>query len=206
MRNVILICSSVVFSFFLVVSAIAMEFSADIVSSSQGHTATSKIFVKDQKSRMEPKGQPTYSIMRGDKQVVWMVMPDQKSYMEMKPNPGQQPRTEEKVGGEVSRKLIGSETVDGHPAQKYEVTYSESGKTEKMYQWMATDIKFPVKMAAVDGSWTVEYKNIKMAAQPDTLFEVPSDYKKMAMPAMPSMPGMPKMPKLPGKTSPGQGE
>jgi hypothetical protein len=68
---------------------------------------------------------------------------------------------------------------------------------------MATDIKFPVKMAAVDGSWTMEYKNINMGTQPDSLFELPSGYKKMTMP---SMPGMPKMPKIPGKAGPGQGD
>ena len=104
--------------------------------------------------------------------------------------------------GEVSRKLIGAETIDGHPTQKYEVTYTEAGKTEKMYQWMATDIKFPIKMAAVDGTWTMEYKNIKMGSQPARLFELPSDYKKMVTPSMPGMPstqGTPKMPKTPGK-------
>ena len=196
MRKAIPICGFVALILGLVTGAFAIEFSADMVSSAQGQTTTSKIFVKDQRFRMEPKGQPTYSIMRGDKQVVWMVMPDQNSYMEMKPSPSQQPKTEEKVRGEVSRKLIGPETVDGHPTQKYEVTYTEAGKTEKMHQWMATDIKFPVKMAAVDGSWTMEYKNINMGTQPDSLFEVPSGYKKMTMP---SMPGMPNMPKMPGK-------
>jgi Domain of unknown function (DUF4412) len=200
MRKAILTCGLVVLGLGLVTGAFAMEFSADMVSSSQGHTTTSKVFVKGQKFRMEPKGQPTYSIMRQDKQVVWMVMPDQKSYMEMKPNPSQQPRTEEKVRGEVSRKLLGPETIDGHPTQKYEVTYTEGGKTDKMFQWMATDIKFPVKMAAVDGSWTMEYRNINTGTQADSLFELPSGYKKMTMP---SMPGMPKMP---GKTGSGQGD
>lgn len=203
MRKAVLTCGLVALGLGLVTGVFAMEFSADMVSSAHGQTSTSKVFVKDQRFRTETKGQTTYSIMRGDKQVVWMVMPDQKSYMEMKPNPNQQSRTEEKVRGEVSRKLIGPETVDGHPTQKYEVTYTRGDKTEKMYQWMATDIKFPVKTAAVDGSWTMEYKNINMGSQPDSLFELPSGYKKMTMP---SMPGMPKMPKIPGKTGPGQGE
>jgi hypothetical protein len=196
MKKVVLACGLVVIVLSFVTSALAVEFSADMVSTAHGQSTTSKIFAKDQKFRMEPKGAPTYSIVRGDKQVTWLVMPDQKSYMEMKAEPGKEPKAEEKVRGEVSRKLVGAETVDGHPTQKYEVTYTEGGKTEKMYQWMATDIKFPVKMAAVDGSWTMEYKNIKMGSQPASLFEVPSGYKKMGMP---SMPGMPKMPKIPGK-------
>ena len=196
MRKAVLICGLFMIVFCLVTGAFAIEFSADMVSSAHGQTTTSKVFAKDQKFRMEPKGQPMYSIVRGDKHVVWMVMPDQMSYMEMQANPSQQLKVEEKVQGEVSRKLIGSEKIDGHPARKYEVTYGEGGKTEKMYQWMATDIKFPVKMAAVDGNWAIEYRNIKMGTQPASLFEVPFGYNKMALP---SMPGASKAPKPPGK-------
>jgi hypothetical protein len=199
MKKAVLVCGLVAIVLCLVTGVFAMEFSADTVSSAHGRTTTSKVFAKDQKFRMEPKDALTYSIVRGDKQVVWMVMSEQKSYMEMKTDPGRQLKVEEKVRGEVSRKVIGAETIDGHPTQKYEVTYTEGGKTDKMYQWMATDIKFPIKMAAVDGSWTMEYKNVKMGTQPASLFEVPSDYKKMETPSMPGMPGMPKMPKMPGK-------
>ena len=166
----------------------AVEFSADVVTTAQGRTMTSKMFVKGNKSRMEAQGQSGYTIVRGDKETVWLVNPGQKSYMEMKLDPSRKPRVDEKVQGEISRKLIGSETIDAHPAQKYEVTYTARGKTTKMYQWMATDIKFPVKMAAVDGSWITEYKNIKMGRQADDLFEVPGGYKKGEMPTMPGMP------------------
>ncbi len=167
------------------VCAWAMEFSANVVSTQGGNTNTSKMFIKDKKVRMEGQGQQGYSIMRGDKDVVWIVTPAQKSYMEMKAEPTAKPKVDEKVQGEVSRKLVGSETIDGHPTQKYEITYNTGGKTEKMYQWMATDIKFPVKMAALDGSWTMEYRNIKMGGQADSLFEVPSGYAKVTMPGMP---------------------
>jgi hypothetical protein len=196
MRKVVLICGLFMIVSCLVTGAFAMEFSADMVSTAHGRTTTTKVFAKDQKFRMEPKDALTYSIVRGDKQVLWMIMPDQKSYMEMKTDPNRQLKVEEKVKGEVSRRMIGAEKIDGHPTQKYEVTYAEGGKTEKMYQWMATDIKFPIKMAAVDGSWTMEYKNVKIGTQPAGLFELPSDYKKVETP---SMPGMPKMPKAPGK-------
>ncbi len=181
----------------LATAAWALEFSADAVTTAQGRTMNSKMFVKDKKSRMEMQGRPGYTIMRGDKEVVWMVNPDQKSYMEMKLDPTRKPKVEEKIQGEVSRKLVGSETIDKHPAQKYEVTYTVQGKTEKMYQWIATDINFPVKSASVDGSWTTEYKNIKMGGQSDDLFEVPAGYKKSTMPAMPAMPKGMTMPKNP---------
>jgi hypothetical protein len=58
-------------------------------------------------------------------------------------------------------------------------------KTINTYQWMATDINFPVKTAAVDGSWSMEYKDIKLGSQPDSLFELPAGYQKMSIPSMP---------------------
>lgn len=173
--------------------AFALDFSSDMVSTANGQKHTSKIYMQAKKFRMETPEQPGYNIMRMDKNVMWMVMPDQKAYMEMKIDPSRQPRTEEKVEGEVSRKLIGSETIDGRATDKYEITYKDKEKTTKMYQWIAKDIKFPVKTAAIDGSWIMEYKNIKMGAQPDSLFEVPSGYEKMNMPSMKdAMGGMPK--------------
>jgi hypothetical protein len=168
----------------LSIAANAFDFSSDMVTTASGQKHTSRIYTQGKKIRMESPGQPGYNVVRGDKNVMWMVMPEQKAYMEMKIDPARHPRTEEKVQGEVSRKLIGPETVDGRATDKYEITYKDKDNTTKMYQWMARDIKFPVKMAAVDGSWTVEYKNIKMASQPDTLFEVPAGYEKMGMPNM----------------------
>jgi hypothetical protein len=192
MKKALIVSSLVLVGLWIAGSAFAADFSADMVMTSGGKTTTSKVFTKGDKSRMEPQGQPTYSIVRNDKKLMWMVMTDQKAYMEMTADPKQAPQSGDKVTGEVSRKLIGKETIDGRSTEKYEVTFKDGNKTEKMYQWMATDLKFPVKMAAVDGSWTMEYKNIKMGAQADSLFEVPSGYKKMAMPAMPQMPKMPK--------------
>lgn len=191
MKKALLVSSLVLVGLWIAGSAFAVDFSADMVMTSGGKTTTSKVFTKGDKSRMEPQGQPTYTIVRNDKKLMWMVMTDQKAYMEMTADPKQAPQGD-KVTGEVSRKLIGKETIDGRSTEKYEVTFKDGNKTEKMYQWMATDIKFPVKMAAADGTWTMEYKNIKTGAQADSLFEVPSGYKKMAMPAMPQMPNMPK--------------
>jgi hypothetical protein len=184
-------------------SAPALDFSADQVTKSSGQTMNSTIYVKGAKVRMDMKDRGQYTIMRPDKNVTWMVMPEQKSYMEMKHDPRQEPKVGEKVQGEVSRKLIGSEKIDKYDTKKYEVTYKQGDKTDRMYQWIATEIQFPVKMAAVDGSWSTEYRNIKMSPPPDSLFEAPEGYKKMGMPGMPGMPAMPAMPgKMKGRPGP----
>ena len=110
-------------------------------------------------------------------------MPSEKMYMEMPFDPQRAPKTE--IRGEIERKHVGSEKIDGHPTEKYLITYKEGAKIEKIYQWWATDINFPIKSADINNKWVQEYKNIKMETQPDKLFEVPAGYSKMQMPMMP---------------------
>ena len=174
--------------FFLLISGLvnAYEFSADTVLTTEGQKMTGKIFSKGEKSRMEmgSQGQRMIMISRMDKKVVWNIMPDQKMYMEMPINPKKSvPRTE--IKGEIDRKQIGKETIDGHPSIKYLVTFKDGAETMQVHQWMATDIKFPVKSADINNKWIQEFKNIKMGAQPDSLFEIPAGYNKMQLPAKP---------------------
>jgi hypothetical protein len=136
------------------------------------------MFISDTKTRMEMAD--SVMISRPDKGVVWMLMPQQNMYMESPLKPQNIIVTEEKMQGEVSRKLIGSEVIDGRPADKYEVVYLSGKNNESVFVWLLKDIKFPVKTAATDGSWSVEYKNINTAKQEPTLFEIPSGYKKFS--------------------------
>ncbi len=189
MRRLILFLGFVSVSALLASAGFGFDLSSDMVMTAQGQAHKSKIYMKEQKVRIETEGQAGYNIVRADKNLMWVVMTGQKSYMEMKYDPSKAPKTQEKLRGEVSRKLIGHEKVDGHPTEKYDVTYTESGKTERMYQWIATDIKFPVKMASIDGSWTMEYRNINMGLQPDSLFELPAGYQKVGMPGSKDMLG-----------------
>ena len=175
----------------------AKEYSATMVSKSAGQTITTQIYMKPEKFRTDTKMAGTSTIVRRDLNKVWTIMPAQKIYMEMQ-QMADAPSTqavEDKVKGEVSRKKVGSETINGHPSTKYEITTKADGKTVQIYQWWATDISFPVKTASVDGSWSMEYQDIKIGDQPDSLFEIPAGYKKMTLPVMPGgmnikIPGM----------------
>lgn len=182
----------IVIVFFCVTLSIAQprEFSALIVTKSARMTQSMRMYFKEKKSRMEMQGNSRYNILREDKQVMWMVMPDEKKYMEMpfKPfKPQEKPQIEKKIMGEVSRAEIGAEVIDGHPTKKYEITYKSGDRTDKMYQWLATDLNFPIKTAAIDGSWSTEFKDIKIGHQPDSLFEPPAGYEKVTMPSFPGM-------------------
>lgn len=176
-----------VFIFLLATIVMAEDFSADIVSTTKEGTFKGKIFVSQDKVRMEIS--ESISITRMDKQVIWILMPVEKIYMEQPFDPGKVVATSEKINGEIERKLIGQETIDGRMTDKYQIVYNANGKTETMFQWLAVGLSIPVKTAAADNSWTTEYKNIKTGKQPDSLFEIPAEYQKFSN-QMPSMKDM----------------
>ncbi|MFA5113684.1 MAG: DUF4412 domain-containing protein [Candidatus Margulisiibacteriota bacterium] len=175
----------------LAAEAAVQEFSADVVTKTKGQTINSKLNYGGDKWRLETTagGKKTVSIVRSDKKVVWMVMPEQRLYLEQKMGPEHQRGMTAKQNGEVSRKKIGREPVNGVAADKYEVTYKNGRKTEKMHQWISDD-KWPVKSAAVDGSWSTEFKNINKGDQPEVLFSVPAGFNKMSLPSMRAPRGM----------------
>ena len=91
-------------------------------------------------------------------------------------------------------KEVGKETVSGIKCTKYEMVT----EGRKVHYWISKKIAFPVKVEDANGSMTL--KNIKVGDQPDSLFQVPSGYRKFAMPGMgKGMPGMPGGMKPPSK-------
>jgi hypothetical protein len=163
------------------------EFSAESIMKSGGHVIRSKVYVSGGKIRTESSayGQKSISIIREDKNIAWMIMPAQKMYMEQKiPN---EPVVIKggKMPGELKRKKVGSGKVAGVQCDKYEVIYKPKGQDAEMktYQWISAN-GMPLKTAAADGSWYMEYRKLKVGKQPDALFELPAGYKKFKVPAM----------------------
>ena len=105
-------------------------------------------------------------------------------------DPSKQKVISEKLDGEVSRKLVGTEIISGFSAKKYEVTVVDQGIEQKMYQWIATEIAFPIRFSTLDGKMTMEYLNIKRSVD-DNVFELPKGYEKISVPLPPGFPGIP---------------
>ncbi|MBI2878430.1 MAG: DUF4412 domain-containing protein [Candidatus Rokubacteria bacterium] len=170
------------------------EYAADQVMRTREGTHTGKIFVSPDKSRLEMtlEGQRQVMIARLDKRVFWMLMPEERMYVEM-PIPE---RPEDALSGrdptqKIERRLVGSETVSGHPTKKYKVTVAGKDETYVGYQWLAQDLgELPIRWEDEQGTARVELRNIKVGRQPAELFEVPAGFQKLAMPA--GLPGMPK--------------
>jgi hypothetical protein len=162
----------------------AQEFSAGIVSTTNGVSVNGTVLVSKDKIRMEMA--PAVTIARLDKNVAWVLMSDQKMYMEMPMEAQNLAMSMEKVPGEISRTLIGTESIGGRDTEKYEVTYQVQGRTETVFVWLSKTLHFPLKSSARDGSWIVEYSNVTEGAQPQEMFEIPAGYTKFEYGATPS--------------------
>ncbi len=159
-------------------SAFALNFSADMVSTTKGGVVKGKIFVTKEKTRMEVP--QAITITRMDKKVVWVLMPEKKMYAQQALKPEDMVASAKKMPGEIERKFVGKEKINGKKTKKYRIVYKVEDRKETSYQWIATRSGLPVKSASADGSWTVEYKNIKQGKQPASLFKIPKGYKKFS--------------------------
>ncbi len=164
--------------------AVSTEFSADIISRGAQGEMQMKMYQSGDKSRMEMPQQTM--IVRRDLGVMWILMPAQGIYMEQPIDYKMLAQSSPTIDGEVEREPLGSEEVDGQPADKFKVTYEANGERNSVYQWL-TSSEMPVRTQAVDGSWTVDFKNMQVGPQDATLFDAPADLQKMQMPSMGEM-------------------
>lgn len=159
----------------------ALEFSADQITKIDGRSRKSNIYYRDEMWRLEHHdlGPVNVTIVRKDKQVMWMLLSRMKHFKTMPYDPEQAPKVGERLEGEVAREEIGQETLEGHPTTLYQVTVRKEGREEVYYQWLATDIRFPLKLARKDGSWAVEYRHVKLRKVSDYLFQLPVNFQPL---------------------------
>jgi len=78
-------------------------------------------------------------------------------------------------------KIVKKEKVNGRNTEKWERTLSRpDGVITRSYQWYDTGLSIAIK-EELPGGYIRELKNIKVANQPDNLFNVPVDFVKVDM-------------------------
>ncbi|HKN86450.1 MAG TPA: hypothetical protein VJV04_06305 [Nitrospiraceae bacterium] len=159
----------------------ALEFSADQITNINGHSRKANIYYRDDRWRLEHHdlNPVNVTIVRKDKQVMWLLLSRMRHFKTVPYDPDQAPKVHEKLDGEVKREEIGTETLDGHPTILYQVTVQEASREDVYYQWLATDIRFPLKLARKDGSWQVEYRHVKLRPVSDFLFQLPVNFQPL---------------------------
>lgn len=180
---------SVVVALTLSCSAFAAEFQADMKMEGGEETVTGKVFVSGSIMRQEmevPGAGKSISIVDGAKNIMYVIMPQEKMYMEF---PNEQivlgdEDIEDWLSDDADLKKIGTETIEGYKCDKYEVTYKDPERQAmgSSVIWIARKLNFPIRgiTEGEDGKVTVTYTNIKEGPQDKALFEIPKDYQKFS--------------------------
>jgi hypothetical protein len=142
------------------------EFSAEAVQRGPGgEESTTKIFVGDKRVRteMSHQGQEVIRITDENRGVEWILIPDQKKYMERKlGGPGGQPPgagpspAEDPCGGMpgLTCRNLGEEDLAGRKAVKWEIVASHQGQTMTSTQWIDKERGVPLRQEMPNGQTT----------------------------------------------------
>jgi len=166
------------------------EYSADWVDVQTGQVAA-KIAATEKKMRVETKrdksgkGAEGAVILRLDQGKAYVLEADSKTYLEF-------PLKGDKMAPEALSSLVpgatyeqkmeklGTETVSGYQAEKFKITATVNvmgmTHTSTSLAWMAKEFDWALRSQNNDK--VQEMRNIKVGAQPATLFEIPAGYKK----------------------------
>jgi len=131
------------------------------------------------------EGMRSVNITRRDKNVIWMLMPEDKIYMEMKPNEGNS--QSDLSGYQIEQTPVGPEVVNGVQTNKSKIVMTAPGG-EKLggFMWVTPE-GIVVKMDAIAMDkknklrFKTELKDLVIGDVDDSLFEIPADYTKMDM-------------------------
>jgi hypothetical protein len=165
-------------------------FSADQVMKTGGRTMMGKVYAMSTAMRTESEANGTRlaNIVRVDRKVVWTLLPDKKIYFEMALPSVPDTTALARTGAEVpsaQRENLGTERVGDYLCDKSTVVTTSGGKSYAFTEWAAKDLGgFVVKREAQSGSWSMEYRNVQLAPQDPSLFEIPEGYQKMDLGGM----------------------
>lgn len=164
-------------------------FTADMVvttGKAERQTFHGKIYAGEHALRMDIQAQPgleSTNIIRFDKKVVWVLIPNQHMYMEMplSHDTGMMSALRDSETQYTIRDL-GAERVGAYDCEKYSVHWQRQGHESNGLVWIGRSGQakgFIVRAEDGRTGATSEYRNIQPGEPPASLFEVPAGYRKM---------------------------
>ncbi|NNL64607.1 MAG: hypothetical protein HKP30_00045 [Myxococcales bacterium] len=158
------------------------DYRADTLMSSPDGEMRGQVWASGRKERREftLQGRRHVMILRKDRGVTWVLIPDQKMYLENAIDPEMMPEN----GGRLEREVLGQETVNGTPATKYRV-HGTTGQGDPFEgtMWM-TKHEIPVRVVSSNGGMTVrmELSNLDVGPVDAARFEIPADFTRFELP------------------------
>ena len=162
-------------------------YSATRVMEAEGQRLEQRYYhqnMRKNRADSELKGQKSSMIVRMDRNLVWIVAPQQKMYMEMSVQDPKARGLDVPDNDRISDySYVSSEDIHGVRASKYKVVARDAqGGTVSGYLWISEQDKILVKMDLAEGKQraVMELKDLKVGAQPEPLFDPPAGYQKVA--------------------------
>lgn len=162
-------------------------FSATMLLTPEGaqEPAPSKFYKDGDKLRIQPLPSGIITITRKDKNLVWIINPENKTYVEQLYSEAKIRVSEIYLSGQ--RVKIGEETIDGHPCIKYEFTPTNQPEV-KTIEWQAKDLRnFPIRLEGYYKNHKgksvkalTQHKDIDFNKPAAELFELPKNAKRVA--------------------------
>lgn len=166
-----------------------VEYSAESYMETADAVLQGPLYVTRDKERREYRqdGERMITILRRDKKVVWMLMPDDQMYMEMKMTEASQQSTDDLSNYTIEQTTVGPETVNGVHTTKSKIIMTGPKGDKLGGFWWQTKEGIIVKMDVIaveknsKDRIKSELKNLKVGKQDPKLFDIPSGYSKMGM-------------------------
>ena len=166
--------------------ALAAQFQADMMMDGLGQKVTGRVYVKGELMRqeMDTSMGKSVTITDGGKDMMYVLMPEQKMYMEVSNEQlvlAETETIEEKFKDEADVHKVGTETIEGYKCDKYEVKYKDPAMGESV-MWFSQKLNYPLKgiTKTSEGTLTFTYTNIKEGSVDPGLFIIPPGYKKFS--------------------------
>lgn len=156
-----------------------VQFVADQVTHSGGHTHRGSLYYRDDMWRIEHNdpGSVEVTIVRKDKGVMWLLLGRTKQFATIPFDESAGITLERSLTHEIGRETIGTEILDGHPTTLFQITVQEGKQDVIYYQWWAEDLQLPLRIARKDGAWIVQFKNVKLRSLSPRFFDLPLNYR-----------------------------
>lgn len=166
------------------------NFSAEQVSVEPGRKTrvAGKVYAGPGMFRMEMaerqgNGKTVVNIFRKDRNLSYIVIPEDKSYLEIAFDENKMKQAMGDVTAVQKEEVLGTEKVSGYKCTKKrietKVSFLGFEKTVKSTVWISDRFDMPLRTEDGEGRIT-ELRNIREGKQPAGLFEPPAGYRKAA--------------------------
>jgi len=164
------------------------QYSADTHMETSDGVMDGKVYVAPGMERREfiQDGEKQILIMRHDKKVMWMLMPEDQAYLETALGQGSA-RKDDVSAYKFTHTKVGSETINGIKTTKSKIIMI-GPRGDKMggFYWTTKEgIVVKIDAIAVDKKsrerMKMELTNLKVGKQQASVFEIPAGYTKMDM-------------------------